>query len=416
MALKKKYTFETTFNKYTALEVIGEGGSGRIFKVLDESDDLYAIKLLDERKVTRDKIKRFRNEINFCTKYKHPNIVPIHDHGVFKVEQVSTPFYVMPLFQASLRELINDGIPPEKVLIYFDKMLSGIQAAHLRNVIHRDIKPENILYDKDFDNLLICDFGIAHFEEDDLLTAVETKDRERLANYQYASPEQRSRGQQVEIRADIYALGLILNEMFTKIVPAGSGYKTIISLYKDFEYLDDLVSDMIRQLPDDRPESIESVKNILIGYKNQFVTRQKINELDKTVIPTTDIDDDPLIADPPRLINYDWDRNFLTLILSNSVNQIWIWAFQNMGSHHSVLGKGPERFNLSQNKATINCGADDVQRIIDYFKNWLPRVNTVYKQRIQRERREAEEVQRRKLEQEIEVQRERENVLKKVKI
>lgn len=416
MSLEKKYIFETTFNKYTAKEIIGEGGSGRIFKVIDESDEWYAIKLLDPKKAERDKVKRFRNEINFCLKCQHPNIVSVHDHGVFKINRVSTPFYVMPLFHGSLRSLIDEEMLPEKVLFYFDKILSGVEAAHLRNVIHRDIKPENILYDNEADNLLICDFGIAHFEEENLLTAVETRDRERLANFQYAAPEQRSRGQQVDNRADIYSLGLILNEMFTKVVPAGSEYKTIKSLYKDFEYLDDLVSDMIRQSPDDRLESIESVKNTLVGYKNQFVTRQKINELENTVIPTTDIDDDPLIAAPPRLMNFDWDRGLLTLILSNSVNQIWVWALQNMGSHSSVYGKGPGRFKISKNKATIDCSADEVQRIINHFKGWLPKANAVYKQRIHRQRREAEEAQRRKLEREIELQRERENVLKKVKI
>jgi eukaryotic-like serine/threonine-protein kinase len=74
-------------------------------------------------------------------------------------------------------------------------------------VFHRDLKPENILYDRNADRLVVADFGIAHFEEDQLLTAVETKDRERLANFKYAAPEQGIRGRPVDHRADIFAFG-----------------------------------------------------------------------------------------------------------------------------------------------------------------------------------------------------------------
>ncbi|MEJ2069713.1 MAG: hypothetical protein P8X58_04775, partial [Syntrophobacterales bacterium] len=59
----KPITFETTFSKYSADTIIGEGGSGRVLRAYDESGDLYAIKLLDPRKVTSEKRRRFRNEL-----------------------------------------------------------------------------------------------------------------------------------------------------------------------------------------------------------------------------------------------------------------------------------------------------------------------------------------------------------------
>jgi aspartate carbamoyltransferase catalytic subunit len=87
-----------------------------------------------------------------------------------------------------------------------------------------------------------------------------------------------------------------------------------------------------------------------------------------------------------------------------------------MGSYSSAYGKEPERFVFSQKKASIDCAADDVQRVINHFKGWLPKANAVYHQRIQKERLQEEEAERQKLEQETKLLRERESVLKKVKL
>lgn len=99
----------------------------------------------------------------------------------------------MPLFDVSLRTLMREGVDPEKILPYFGQILDGIEAAHLFKVVHRDLKPENILFHKGTGTRVIADFGIAHFQEERLITAVETKDGDRLANFLYAAPEQRVR-------------------------------------------------------------------------------------------------------------------------------------------------------------------------------------------------------------------------------
>jgi serine/threonine protein kinase len=321
----------------------------------------------------------------------------------------------MPLYDGSLRDLLKAGISPHKVLNYFAQILDGVEAAHIQSVVHRDLKPENILYAAGNDRLVIADFGIARFEEDELYTAVETKDSTRLANFQYAAPEQRSRGTEPDQRADIYALGLILNEMFTGEIPSGTGYKTIAKVTSDYEYLDGMIEAMMRQSPQDRISSIEEIKNQLIGRKNEFITRQRLSELKNTVVPVTELDD-PLIADPPRLVNFDWDRGILTLFFQRPVNEKWVWALQNMGSHTSVWGKGPEAFGIGGDKAVIGANEDEVQRIIDYFNDWLPAANRVYEQRIRREKEETEEKRRKELERQIAEQEKRQRVLKNIKL
>ncbi|MBM2824373.1 MAG: serine/threonine protein kinase, partial [Dehalococcoidales bacterium] len=413
--LNKPFVFTTTFATYIATHIIGEGGSGRIFEASDDTGGVWAIKQLEPVKATKEKVKRFKNELQLCLRNQHPHILTVVDHGVFIKGEGNSLFYVMPLYDGSLRGLLKAGISLHKILNYFSQILDGVEAAHMKGVVHRDLKPENILYAAGDDRLVIADFGIARFEEDELYTAVETKDSARLANFQYAAPEQRNRGTEPDQRADIYALGLILNEMFTGEVPSGTGYKTIAKVASNYEYLDSIVEEMMRQSPDERIDSIESIKNQLIGRKNEFITRQKVSKLKDTVVPITELDD-PLIADPPRLVNVDWERGKLTLFFQRPVNEKWVWALRNMGNYTSVWGKEPEAFGISGTTAVIAAAENQVQKVIDYFNNWLPAANRVYAERIRREKKEDEERQRKELERQIAEQEARQRVLKNIKL
>jgi len=301
------------------------------------------------------------------------------------------------------------------VLNYFLQLLDGVEAAHLQKVVHRDLKPENILYDNAIDTLLITDFGIAQFNEEELFTAVETAPHTKLANFQYAAPEQRQRNGQVDSRADIYALGLMLNEMYTGDVPWGTNYKTISTISSNNAYLDDLVAGMLRQSPSERPATIEVIKQQLISRKIDHVSLQRISELKKTVVSTTEVDD-PLISDPPRLINADWNNGLLTLYLQQPVNEKWVWALNHMGGHSSVMGKGPETFGFSGDKAVVGCRDVDIQRVIDFFKGWLPVANRVYEQKVRQDKVDAEEKQRKALQKQVDEEEHRQKILKNITI
>ena len=79
-------------------------------------------------------------------------------------------FCVMPRYFESLRDKINKTIQPEDAITIFVGLLSGLKFAHEKDVVHRDIKPENIMFAKGSNEPVICDFGIAHFSENDLMT------------------------------------------------------------------------------------------------------------------------------------------------------------------------------------------------------------------------------------------------------
>ncbi len=412
--LRKPLTFKTAFHTYTADRLVGEGGCGRVYHAEDDCGNDVAIKLLAPEKTTRERLKRFENEYRFGHVNKHPNVLTVYDYGLHEEKEKPSPFFVMPFYSKSLRNLLEEGSAREEALQFFSQILDGVETAHRREVIHRDLKPENILYDQDNHLLIVADFGIAHFSQEELYTLVETGPNTRLANFLYSAPEQRRRGQEVDRRADIFALGLILNELFIGEVPQGTAYKTIGSVSPDHAYLDELVERMLSQNPEERPGSIGEIKGELKARGAEFVHHQRISELGNKVIDVGEIDD-PLVSDPPRVVDFDWDPSRLKLTLSQPVNDKWISALGKAGDR-AVWGKGPEKFHITGNTATIQVPENQIQTVIDFFKEWLPRTAPIYKKMLESERTEAERQERDKIQRERERLEQIERVRKNIKI
>lgn len=387
---------ETAFNSYTLGDQLGEGGAGRVYAASDSAGQPVAVKFLHN--ATTDKRRRFKNEIHFLEKNSHPNLVKVLGHGAGTIGSTQGIFYVMPQYDASLREFIGH-VDPDKAFKCFSAILDGVEAAHLKGVTHRDLKPENILVLRTTFSPVVADFGVARFREEELVTAVETRPGQRLANFQYAAPEQRARGGEADHRADIYALGLMLNELFTGTVPHGTQYAQIGSVAPAFAFLDPLVEEMIRQDPARRPPSVAKVKETILKYRTEAISLQKISQIDATVIPAGDVDD-PLAFEPPRVIGGEWRDGYLFLRLDRPVNSGWIDALRyHMGGHTAVMGAGPERFEFNGTEARVPINDYSAQQAINHFKEWLPRASAAYRQilttALERQRREREEELRR---------------------
>lgn len=408
--MKKPKQLRTTFASYALIECIGEGGSGVVYGASEENGNAVAIKILDPAKANREKLKRFENEYRFCSRNKHPNIITVLDHGLTDEQ---APFFVMPLYKGSIRRLIAK-LAPHDALSVFKKILDGVDAAHKQGVIHRDLKPENILSNDTGTDLVIADFGIAEFEEEEIYTAVETRDGARLANFQYAAPEQRTRGKKIDKRADIYALGLILNELFTAELAHGTNYKTIASVTSDYPYLDSLVEKMLQQDPTSRYSDIDEIKKELIARGEEHVSMQKLSKLKDSVIPASEVDD-LLIADPMRIVDVDWDNGTISIELNHQPNPNWIWSLRNMGNYSSLMGKGPDSFQFVGKSARISVSSNQVQQVIDHFKQWLPAANRVYVNKLKQDQELAEHKQREELQKRIRQEQEKADVKRKLK-
>lgn len=255
--------FATALETYTKKGPLGEGGSGYVILATDEHGQEHAIKYLKPSEVTDRKSRRFRNELRFCMRNTHPSIISISDWGLYKVDDQEVPFYVMPVIPETLNDLLRRNPSPEVLLDAFRQVLDGIETAHAAGIWHRDLKPKNVLYNPETGLAVVTDFGIAHFNEDLLQTQIDTLPRERLANFRYAAPEQRTPGASIDHRADIFALGLILYEMFTGELLQGTQHRKIASIRPDFSYLDPVVERMICQSPSDRYPSIAEVREAM---------------------------------------------------------------------------------------------------------------------------------------------------------
>ena len=379
-----------------------------MYGAVDEGGNRFAIKVLTA--TTTDKRRRFKNEISFLLTNKHPNIVSVTDHGLSELG----PFYVMHRYDGSLREFLKLQSSNEDRLTVFSRVLDGVEAAHLLGTSHLDLKPENILYSNATKSPAVADFGIASFTGDLLLTLVRTDDRQRLANFVYAAPEQRVPGTRVDGRADIYALGLMLNEMFTGHIALGSEYATVAATAPEFAFLDQVVAKAIRQDQNQRYRSIEELKSDIAHQRREFISFQKLTRITETVVPEGEIDD-PLAFVPPKITQIDWENGVLTLKLDQAVHAKWTRALHNIGNYTSVMGIPPTAFQFSGDTARVNMQASDVQRVIDFFKQWLPSASQTLRLELEREYAE----QRRQAERALAVRKSQEearlNVLRNVK-
>lgn len=252
--------FLTFTNTYEVISQKGQGGCGRVFEVRAEDGAHFALKELGPEKPSTQRLKRFRNEALVFVEHHHPNLIRVSDVGVSYPEGM--PFYVMPLYTESFRDLMKRARGRELFDLY-QQMLLGVEAAHALSIVHRDLKPENFLHDASTNTVVVADFGVAHYAEELLVSSVETKRGERLGNYVYSAPEQRVRDGAVDQRADIFALGSILNELFTGSPVHGPGYPRISEVDPAFAFLEPLVDQMVQHQVENRPESVGEIRKAI---------------------------------------------------------------------------------------------------------------------------------------------------------
>jgi serine/threonine protein kinase len=192
--------------RYRIVHFLGRGGMGEVYR----ADDLLlgqsvALKFLPAASTTSASLlSRFRNEVRTARQVSHPNVCRVYDIGEVEGLTYLSMEYVDGEDLASLLRRIG-RLPQEKGLEIARQLCAGLAAAHDKGVIHRDLKPANIMLDGR-GHVRITDFGIAGVAE-------QIRDI-RSGTPAYMSPEQLA-GKEVTPRSDIYALGIVLCELFT---------------------------------------------------------------------------------------------------------------------------------------------------------------------------------------------------------
>ena len=210
--------------QYRLLEKLGSGGMGEVYKaehvLLKRPCAMKLIKPENEADVTA--ISRFEKEVKTTAKLTHPNTIEIYDYGH---TEDGTFYYVMELLPGmSFEELVEQQgpLPPGRVVYLLRQVCGALQEAHSVGLIHRDIKPANIFVAQRggvYDVAKLLDFGLVK----ERAAGPEDDDKSKYGSFSgtplYMSPEQASAYEEVDGRADIYALGAVAYYLLTGTPP-----------------------------------------------------------------------------------------------------------------------------------------------------------------------------------------------------
>lgn len=205
---------EVPFGRYRLIEVIGQGGMGKVYKAHDTVIDRdVAVKVLSTELATEPGFReRFRREAHTAARLSEPHIIPIHDTG----EVGGRLYLVMPIINGTdVGTLLKREGPmsPQRAVGVIEQLAAALDAAHAAGLVHRDVKPSNALMTNgDFTYLI--DFGIAHIAG---ATKV-TKTGAIIGTLAYMAPERFTSGV-ADARADVYSLTCLLHECLTGAQP-----------------------------------------------------------------------------------------------------------------------------------------------------------------------------------------------------
>jgi eukaryotic-like serine/threonine-protein kinase len=194
--------------RYRIVGLLGRGGMGEVYRAEDLTlGQPVALKFLPQDMTDRpDRLARFHQEVRLARQVSHPNVCRVHDIGETDGQHFLSMEYIDGEDLASLLRRIG-RLPSDKALELARQLCAGLAAAHGGNVLHRDLKPANVLIDSR-GRAHLADFGLAD------LTDARHDASEIAGTPGYMAPEQQE-GRAATPRTDVYALGLVMYEMFT---------------------------------------------------------------------------------------------------------------------------------------------------------------------------------------------------------
>ncbi|MDY6085588.1 MAG: Stk1 family PASTA domain-containing Ser/Thr kinase [Peptoniphilaceae bacterium] len=268
-------------NRYELHQRIGVGGMAYVY----EAEDIVlkrrvAVKILKEQFIEDEEfVAKFENEALAAASLNHPNIVNVYDVGSERVGERMIHYIVMELIEgATLKDAIRaHGKMTSAAIAKTGKQIAyALQRAHDRDLVHRDVKPANILITKGGD-IKVTDFGIARITSSSTVTFTNNI----LGTVHYISPEQ-AKGEPVDVKSDIYSLGVVLYEMATGSVPFDADSSVAIAMKHIQEPpeppiernpalhpgLNQIIMTCLEKDPDDRFDSAYQLAQALEKYRD----------------------------------------------------------------------------------------------------------------------------------------------------
>ena len=260
--------------EYKIKQKLGEGGYGKVYLVLNESDnEFYALKEFPINGEAKENIQLIKKEAEILSKFNHKNIVKYYDSL-----EIDDKFYILMEYcdGKNLNVIINEYkennqlIEEKKIYNIIKQICLGIKEIHDKKIVHRDLKPENIFMNKN-DEIKIGDFGIS---KELNLYKTYTKTTKKVGTLYYAAPEILDDGIYND-KADIYSLGCIIYELFHLNVYFLNYYRNNVKKIDDNIYnqkWQELIDLLLQNEYDNRPD---------INKVIEFISSEDLKHLDE---------------------------------------------------------------------------------------------------------------------------------------
>ena len=283
----------------TLKRLLGAGGMGRVFEAeQDYPRRTVALKIMSGALASKQAHARFQYEVQILGRLSHPNIAQVYGAGTWEDQGVDLPYFIMEYVPGrTIGEYVQvNTLDVYQILELFLQVCDAISHGHERGIMHRDLKPGNILVDGK-GRVKVIDFGVARATDGEGQgTHAQTSAGQLIGTLQYMSPEQCAADpNDIDIRTDVYSLGVVLFELIANKLPYEMGSGTI--------------PDAVRAIQEDAPtrlstfhERIPRDLEVIVGKAlEKKPTRRYRSAGDFGDDIRRLLDDEAIIARPPTL-------------------------------------------------------------------------------------------------------------------
>lgn len=343
----KSNGINTNVGKFEFIKVIGEGGNSFVY-LFKKNNNNFAIKFLKLDSNT-DKIRRFQDEYFSLTQipdkkwlisqYHLDKVIINYGDNMESKEYyiIISKYYDMDLVK--YRETVFTTLSDEdkSIAFYniFKQLINSLIILYKNKIIHRDIKPENIFIEINEDNptetnLVLGDFGIAHFDKELYTRESHTDTNERLGNRDFSAPEQSRKGAEISYSADIFAFGQVLFWL-----KHGRPFKGIDYLSND-GIIDSIIEICLKQDPKERFTNAKAIIDYIKSCKdNEYDLLNFLGEFDKVIRKNA-----PEINSIATIKNKDEINNLINDLNDiNKNNFIWYMTLDEGDCHLTSISK-----------------------------------------------------------------------------
>ena len=253
------------------LHLVARGGMGDVYCARQTSlDRLVALKIIrPDVQSALGFADRFVREAQALAKLSHQNIVTVYDFG----QTDGVYYFIMEYIDGiNLRQMLRSGkLGPRQALEIVPAVCDALQFAHDKGIVHRDIKPENIMVDTE-GKVKIADFGLAKLLDKKADSTMLTKANQVMGTMHYMAPEQFESPLEVDHRADIYSLGVVIYELLTGELPLGRFAPPSQKVTVDVR-LDEIVLQTLEKEPSLRYQRVSELKSDVQTFSESVAHR-----------------------------------------------------------------------------------------------------------------------------------------------